>query len=180
MNSRQQATKGFKTFLLTLVISLIIFSGIYYLINSQQEEDEYYGSDQEQLSEFEDVLGSESDEVSEEEMEEIANETGEEEESVFADLANQEMENGSQRQVLAGADSGDTTATTSDTTSDTTAVATTTTVSESTVPETGASGPTMGLVMTLIILGFAGYIMFLGPRNVALHNFEKDTIDDLE
>lgn len=183
MNSKQQAKKGFKTFLLTLVISLIIFSGIYYLINSQDSKEDYYGAEREESVEYEDVLGSESgaiseSDVTEESIEPVDPDTNTEEESVFADLASQEMDKESQRQVLAGTDSDDTTTTVQ--TSTTTDTTDTTPVSESTVPETGVSGPTMGFVMTLIILGFAGYIMFLGPRNVALHNFEKDTIEDLD
>jgi len=178
MNSKEQAKKGFKTFLLTLVISLVIFSGIYYVINMEDDSSQYGNVDKSEESI--EVLGAESSvESSKEEVME--------EESVFADLAGSKMEDQG-TQVLAGSDSVDTTSTlattdttvvtttTSTATTDTTAVAT---VAESTVPDTGVSGPTTGVVLTLIILGFAAYIMFLGPRNVALHNFEKDVRDDL-
>ena len=174
MSSKEQAKKGFKTFLLTLVISLVIFSGIYYVINTEDESGQY--GDLDKSEESIEVLGAESS------KEEVI-----EEESVFADLAGNKMDDQS-TQVLAGSDSVDTTSTL-DTTDTTTATTTTTTettdttavatVAESTVPDTGVSGPTTGVVLTLIILGFAAYIMFLGPRNVALHNFEKDARDDL-
>lgn len=203
MNSRKQAAKGFKTFLITLITSLVIFSGIYYVINSQEEDTTYYESSQTQ--DYEDVLGSDIEEPKNKESETPTNVKGasnmvptenteESEESVFADLANQKMDDNStespvspasnNEQVLAESDSVDTTSTvdtepTADTTL-TTDTTDTTAVAESTVPDTGVSGPTMGLVMTIIIMGFAGYIMFLGPRNVALHNFEKDTIEDLD
>jgi len=189
MNSRKQAAKGFKTFLVTLVISLVIFSGIYYLINSQEEDSNNYNSGK--VNEYEDVLGSESDATGNEKLTGVDtsqnNSTDQgDEESVFADLANQKMDNKGQ-QVLAESDSVDTTATvdtepTVDTTvaADTTDTTDTTAVAESTVPETGVSGPTMGVIMTILIMGFAAYIMFLGPRNVALHNFERDTVEDLD
>jgi len=184
MNSKEQAKKGFKTFILTLVISLVIFSGIYYVINSEQDDD-YYG-DYNKVEEKVDVLGSEAGAGGTNEVDKVSERDTTEDESVFADLAEQKMDEEQGRQVLAGSDSVDTTSTIDTTTIiDTTVVAdttidTTAEVAQTTVPDTGVSGPTVGVVLTLIILGFAAYIMFLGPRNVALHNFEKDFLDDLE
>lgn len=182
MNSRKQAAKGFKTFLLTLVISLIVFSGIYYVINSQEDNNSYY--EPTQTSENEGVLGSENKADTPQTKEDYEDTSTVKEESVFADLASQKMDREGQ-QVLAESDSVDTTATidtepTIDTTVTIEDTVDTVAVAESTVPDTGISGPTMGLIMTIVIMGFAAYIMFLGPRNVALHNFEKDTVEELD
>ncbi len=193
MNSRDQAKKGFKTFLLTLIISLVIFSGIYYVINSQNDEE--FSGNLSKTEEPVDVLSSKS---AQDKTKTLGAADNRDEESVFADLAGQKMDESGNRAVLAGTDSVDTTDTvvttvTTEPTVDTTVTTTTTTTTatadaettdtetaQTTVPDTGVSGPTMGVVLTLIILGFAAYIMFLGPRNVALHNFEKDFLDDLE
>ena len=149
MSSKEQAKKGFKTFILTLIISLVIFSGIYYLINAEGEDNYHDGSST--AEESIEVLGSETKKE----------DTLDEGESVFADLAGTAgVKEEPTVDVLAGTDSVDTTSTidtaavpatvTTTPTADTTA-----TVAESTVPDTGVSGPTMGVVLTLIILGFA-------------------------
>ena len=123
----------------------------------------------------------EADVRAEEVPEAVSEDVEEEEVSVFEELASQKMDNIPQRYVLAGTDTADTAATT-----DTTAMVATestgdsTETAQSTVPDTGISGPTMGIVLTLVILGFAAYVMFIGPRNIALYNFEKDVLDDLD
>jgi len=174
-SNKEQAKKGFKTFILTLIISLAIFSGIYYFINAEGEDEHYDGSSASEKNI--DVLGSESSKK----------DSMGDKESVFADLAGTAgVKEEPTPVVLAGADSVDTTSTIDTTTITAPATVTTTpttdttaTVAESTVPDTGVSGPTIGVVLTLVILGFAAYIMFLGPRNVALHNFEKDFLDEI-
>jgi len=189
MNSKTQATKGFKTFILTLVISLMAFSAIYYVINKEQEENSYVEKSETSRalnapihrdgSTEVDTLGD--TDVREKEEAVIVNESDEEQVSIFEELANQKMDNVPQRHVLAGSGTADTTATT-----DTAAVvatgstADTTEVAQSTVPDTGISGPTLGIILTLVILGFAAYVMFIGPRNIALYNFEKDVLDELD
>lgn len=173
MNSKTQATKGFKTFLLTLVISLVVFSAIYFIINTEQEDESIdieTNSEQtltapyEKSDDIEAATLGESDTRAEDEV------------SVFGELASQKMEDTARRQVLAGEDVADT----SDTTAMVATSGTEDTTPQSTVPDTGVSGPTMGVILTLIILGFAAYIMFIGPRNIALYNFEKDVVDDLD
>jgi len=194
MNSNKQAAKGFKTFILTLVISLAVFSGIYYFINSQEKETiskSAQGSRQElavpasrQGNVEEATLGDNSGRVASEEELVTPEETAPVTESVglgeapapsvFAQLASQKMDV-PQRMVLAGSDTASTTAAIT-----TGGTAPSSETAQSTVPDTGMSGPTLGVVLTLVILGFAAYIMFLGPRNIALYNFEKDVLDDLD
>lgn len=179
MNSKTQATKGFKTFILTLMISLIVFSAIYYIINTEQEESTFSERREveQPLNSMETATLGETDvrekEVPVTEDKPVEGVGGEG--SVFEKLANQKMDNVPQRQVLAGADTADTTAVVA-----TESTVDTTEVEQSTVPATGISGPTLGIVLTLVILGFAAYIMFIGPRNIALYNFEKDVLDDLD
>ena len=83
MNSTQQAQKGFKTFLLTLSISLIIFSVIYYVLTSSTFNKSGLSAD---IEDEQAVLV--------------------EEETVFGELASQKMDV-PQRAVLAGADETD-------------------------------------------------------------------------
>ena len=184
MNSKTQATKGFKTFILTLAISLIVFSAIYYIINNEQEETSYVEKNEISSSlkapvsldeDLETATLGEADVRAEETPVDVSEGVEEEKASVFEELANQKMDNIPQRQVLAGSDTADTaTMVATESTSDATETA------QSTVPDTGISGPTMGIVLTLVILGFAAYVMFIGPRNIALYNFEKDVLDDLD
>lgn len=95
MNRSDQAQKGFKTFLLTMSVSLLVFSIIYYVITNTS------------TTSFSDDI--ESDDVS------AANEK---ESSPFAKLADQEIKDIPERAVLAGTDdlSGTTTQTTQTTT----------------------------------------------------------------
>jgi hypothetical protein len=185
MNSNKQAQKGFKTFILTLVVSLVVFSAIYYVINSGQQIEERsdrsagssFGVSREDSDAVETATLGEADERAFEVAENVA--MGQEEEpegevSAFRELAKTSVGEVPQGQVLAGEATADTTMVATPTTADTTEVA------QSTVPDTGISGPTLGIVLTLVILGFAAYIMFLGPRNIALYNFEKDVLDDLD
>ncbi|OGC68984.1 hypothetical protein A2415_04265 [candidate division WWE3 bacterium RIFOXYC1_FULL_39_7] len=79
MNSTDQAQKGFKTFLLTLSISLILFSVVYYVITSPSLNKSELSAD-----------------VEEEQVSYT-------EETVFGDLASQKMDVPT-RAVLAGAD----------------------------------------------------------------------------
>jgi len=185
MNSKTQATKGFKTFILTLGVSLIVFSAIYYVINTEQEETSYVEKNEANRALSAPITSDNSTEattlgeadVRAEEESAVVTEDTEEKVSVFEELANQKMDNVPQRHVLAGSGTADTATTAvvaTESTTDTTEVA------QSTVPDTGISGPTLGIVLTLVILGFAAYVMFIGPRNIALYNFEKDVLDDLD
>ena len=78
MNSTTQAQKGFKTFILTLVVSLLVFSALYVVINEDPSAE---------------TLGVEEKASSEEQMQG----------SVFEELVSQKTEVET-RTVLAGAD----------------------------------------------------------------------------
>lgn len=85
MNSSDQAQKGFKTFILTLSMSLIVFSVVYYLIsNSSAPED----------------LNANIDSA-------VSYEVEKDSAQVFGDLADKQA-NESQKAVLAGTTSSDT------------------------------------------------------------------------
>ena len=185
MNSSAQAQKGFKTFILTLVISLVVFSAIYYIINSGNQST----IDSTRTADSNNVVITRSETPSADSAtlgaKDTASETGivDEspgvEESAFGDLAVQDTPEVQTRQVLQAAESGDT--------SDTTEVIDPSPpiggggeTEEATVPETGISGPTAGLIMTLTIASVVAYIMFVGPRNLALSSFERRVVDELE
>ncbi len=198
MNSKTQAARGFKTFLLTLVVSLVVFSAIYFIINTEQDAEttqQPKNSQQTLNAPFNKSTDTKTQTLGESDSRAEAQAQPEPSAvpapepggapvaaaeaaagaSVFAQLANQKMDVAPQRQVLAGSDTADTTAVVAaNNTQDTTEVA------QSTVPDTGISGPTLGVILTLVILGFAAYVMFIGPRNIALYNFEKDVLDELD
>ena len=156
MNSNAQAQKGFKTFILTLVISLVVFSAIYYIINSDSTtETNYTAPKEEKLP----VQANSSMETS------TLGDTSTR--SVFGELAATEAEeyDVQPKQVLAGAE---------------TYQEDTVETSQSTVPVTGFFGPTFGLVVSLFTLGIGAYLIFLGPRKTALASFEKNVIKDLD
>ena len=85
MNRAEQAQKGFKTFILTLSISLIVFSAVYYAVTN-------YSNFQSAVPDIELEEASASDTS-------VA-EPG----TVFGQLASQKIDNISQMAVLAGSD----------------------------------------------------------------------------
>ncbi len=170
MNSNTQAQKGFKTFILTLAISLAVFSAIYYVINSETDTTRQVPLAQEILSSPE----AKTTNTGSETLGETSERPEEPEVSVFGDLANRRIggPQPGEGAVLAGAETGEAvTTTTPDLAPETT---------ESTVPDTGVSGPTIGIFLTLIILSLVIYIYFVGPRKIALSSFEKDVLDEFD
>ncbi|MFC1722425.1 hypothetical protein ACFL0C_02125 [Patescibacteria group bacterium] len=168
MNSSTQAQKGFKTFLLTLVISLVVFSAIYYIINSGGDSPSSYKDSTDDESSFvKEELTSPDKVVVDTSKNESVTLGDSSKRSVFGELAAQPVEevDAEPRQVLAGAD-----VTTEEVEE----------VSETTVPETGIFSPTIGLVLSTIALSIGAYLVFLGPRKLALSSFEKKVLDDLE
>lgn len=155
MNTTTQAQKGFKTFILTLVVSLLVFSAVYYFINSDT-------SSVGQSDSYSDVSFNEQPVENEEAtLGDTSERMGVSEESVFEELANEKL-NISPPEVLAGADDA------------------TTETPEATVPVTGISGPTSGIILATIILGFAAYLIYIGPRSFALASFEKKVLEELD
>lgn len=150
MNNSTQAQKGFKTFLLTLSVSLIIFSVIYYVITNTSVQNESLPND---------VVGS----VVNTPQEVAAQETPTENDStVFGKLANQPM-NVESKAVLAGS-TVETTGTTQSTTS---------------VPATGVVGITFGLITSGLLFILATTVIAKDPRKLAINAFEKRTIKRL-
>jgi cobalamin biosynthesis Mg chelatase CobN len=185
MNSKTQAQKGFKTFILTLAISLAVFSGIYYIINTDNSEQKT--SAQNSANQESSVLDARVESATDAtDTTDTANKSAEDQtadsstnneneksqDSVFETLANSKITDtqsptvagvSQEKAVLSGSDQ-----------------ATTTETSQSTVPVTGISGPTVGIILTLVILSLVAYIYFVGPRKMALSSFEKDLLDDLD
>ena len=97
-------------------------------------------------------------------------------ESVFGELANKPVDS-QPRAVLAAGDTtvGDGMAAADDVTTDVDD-----TTPESTVPSTGISGPTAGIIISSTIFGIVGYILLIGPRKLALSSFEKNVLKDLD
>jgi hypothetical protein len=151
MNNSTQAQKGFKTFLLTLSVSLIIFSVIYYVITNSSIQNEALP---------EDVLGVVTD-TPKAETPEAPKDTSD---TVFGKLAAQPM-NVDSKAVLAGSTvETETTSTTQSTTS---------------VPETGVVGITFGLITSGLLFILATMVIAKDPRRIAMNSFEKRTIRKL-
>lgn len=147
MNPETQAKNGFKTFVVTLSVSLVIFSALYYVINdtsSNVDIEEYQTSKDKTVAfetEVEDVKGTTT-------------------KSAFGVLANTPPTE--EPQVLGGTDDTTTTDTTTTTEDET---------SESTVPETGTE-TLFGTMLAVGMFSIALYFIVAGPRKFALANFE--------
>lgn len=158
--------KGFKTFVLTLSISLIVFSIIYYFVSESQ------------LVNDEIVL-----EDSQSKMQSMN--AKEEPKSEFKQLADAKIQV-PERAVLAGATTvgGEEipTATTKTTTTPTTPTTTTSTTSKTTevsettqaaVPQTGVTEVTLGLMFSALAFLAGIIVISKNPRHLALESFEK-------
>lgn len=143
MNNSYQAKNGFKTFIVTLTISLGVFGAVYYLTSYPT-----YKVD------IEESTGGTVGEV--ESARSDLSERALVEDSPFKELKKQTPDV-PRRVVLAGADQ----------------VPETTQTTESTVPETGVFGITFSLFVSLLILAGGLYYVYLGPRSLALQRFEN-------
>lgn len=146
MNNSETAKNGFKTFILTLVVSLIVFSAAYYMLSGS----------------FKSVNIEENPQLSQKDSDTqkniLASTSGS---SAFEDLSKQKMQV-PQKVVLAGATSAESSQSTTP------------------VPNTGTTEITFGLIFSALILGLGVYLIYLGPRRLALSNFEKDVLNDLD
>jgi hypothetical protein len=153
-----QTGKSFKTFILTLSISLIVFSAAYYFISESSASDGSSGT-----------LGAKSSAA-----------TPVKETSVFKELS-ETPSNVEERAVLAltdaigGTDSTVPAATTpaTTTTEEDTAVAETTT---STVPVTGTTETTVGLILSALAFAVGFLVIKKDPRKLALRSFESSVL----
>lgn len=153
---KDQAKKGLSTFVLTLSISLIVFSTIYYLMTTKSSEPE-------ELSSPISAVVTNDNEAESEVQGDSSQST------IFGEIASNDPKD-SYKQVLAGAD-------------EITEPATTNTVTQTTQSNsnlnTGVTSITFGLIFSLVL--FVSTIIFVSknPRKLALSTFEKKTTKGL-
>ena len=148
MNNSESAKKGFRTFILTLSVSLIVFSAVYYFLTS-------YNTDMASNE----IVGDEIAAIKPVAKEELPNVQGvKTEKTVFGDIVNKKPVSRTQ-EVLAGVTS-----------------APQTTQSTTAVPATGYTEMSLGLVLSLVL--FIGAMVYnsMNPRKLALSKFEKDIL----
>jgi hypothetical protein len=158
MNNSTQAQKGFQTFVLTLSVSLILFSVIYYFVTNLGATPGISKDITEDTTVTQEAASSE-------------------EPSVFKRIADSGVDSGA---VLAGADSPDGTGdgTGPVDTPDYGASAPLETTESTQVPDTGVVGITLGLLTSLALFGFVVWYMRQGPRRLALTKFENRLLQD--
>lgn len=167
MNNAQQAKNGFKTFVITFVISVFVFGIFYYVISDVSTEDlniesksgNVMGSTKPVDAPTPQVAGTSV--VAEDapaQVEEVASEELTKTQSPFGSLAAAKMDvQGGV--VLAGADES--------------------TQSTTPVPDTGDFSMTIAIVSSLALFSFFAYMLFMNPRKYALSRFEKDISEKL-
>lgn len=188
MTNSEQAKNGFKTFIVTFGISLLVFGFFYYLLSGSPVEnvsieDEATATSyvkksdsaskpaavaantQEDTARNSDRSGPAANQYTvqlpstEGQVAGVSDEKSESS-SPFGELVKTKPAVESPT-VLAGADAVETTQSTTP------------------VPETGDFTMTLALLTSISLLGFFGYILFLNPRKYALSRFERDVIDEL-
>lgn len=175
-NTKIEVQNGFKTFVLTLSISLIVFSVAYFMLSNEsyddlsalQQANEYLeNTDQGDLLAYseDEIITIESDpsyDGTKENIESLDGSDSKETQTVFGKLASTKIDVNS-RAVLAGAEESEGNSTTLQTQTTT-----------APVPDAGVTEMTWGLVLSMIafLLGFI--VISKDPRNIALKSFEKD------
>jgi len=149
--AQNEAQKGFKTFILTLSVSLIVFSIVYYFISDTQS-----GNDIAKEQTTEEVQAAVTEDL--------------EEDTVFSKIASAPVATTS-RAVLAGT-------TTSPTAVGTTSATTSPTVPETTVPATGVTQLTWGFFVSLLAFALGFIVISRNPRGLALEHFERKMLKD--
>lgn len=150
---KTQSTKGLSTFVLTLSISLIVFSAIYYFMTTRTS-----------VSEYDDFNVGVVNET-EPESTPLTEKNTDEESSVFGKLADSSADSYS-GQVLAGTDAVE-----SEVPSEVPAEVSETTQSNL---ETGVTSITFGLISALALFISGMVFIHKGPRKAALNTFEKN------
>jgi len=148
MNNSESAKKGFRTFILTLSVSLIVFSAVYYFLTSYNIDSSNSGTGGKEVAVEKALVNEGSPNV----------QGAKTEKTVFGDIVNKKPVSRTQ-EVLAGATS-----------------APQTTQSTTAVPATGYTEMTIGLILSLVL--FIGAMIYnsLNPRKIALSKFEKDIL----
>ena len=149
---KTQSTKGLSTFVLTLSISLIVFSAIYYFMTTKASTSEY---DAFNVSVIDEKKSEESS------SKPVSQKNTDEGNSVFGKLASSSQDSNS-GQVLAGTDVVET---------EVPAEVPQTTQSNL---ETGVTSITFGLISALALFVSGMVFIHKGPRKAALSTFEKN------
>jgi hypothetical protein len=148
MNNSESAKRGFRTFILTLSISLIVFSAVYYALTTYNAGSKS-GEGQPVVT---GELGANSV-IGEDSSPDV--QSAEDERTVFGEIISKKPEVQVQ-EVLAGATS-----------------APQTTQSTTSVPVTGFTEMTIGLLLSLVLFTGAMVYNLINPRKFALSSFEK-------
>lgn len=156
MNS-ESAKNGFKTFILTLSVSLVVFSVIYYVITNFS--DKTASSSEYRASVVQEVSQQEEQPQDSQQQPAVAGAETEKKDTVFGALADSTISQEPKGVVLAGS-----------------TVATQTT--QSTVPDTGLAGITVGLFSSLFVFALGIFYVARNPRKVALSEFEREVLKD--
>ncbi len=156
MNS-ESAKNGFKTFILTLSVSLVVFSVIYYVITNFS--DKTAGSSEYRASVVQEAPQQVEQPQDSQQQPAVAGAETTKKDTVFGTLANATPPQEYKGVVLAGS-----------------TVATQAT--QSTVPDTGLAGITVGLFSSLFVFALGIFYVARNPRKVALSEFEKEILKD--
>ncbi|MBW6441922.1 hypothetical protein K0B04_03425 [Patescibacteria group bacterium] len=151
---QNQAKKGLGTFVLTLSISLIVFSTIYYLMTNESDYSENTSVPSTVITRSEggddpDVRGDSTSQK-----------------TIFGEIADVDPM-ASPRQVLAGADEITEEVTVRETTQSTTSL------------DTGVTSITVGLFTAFVLFVSATIFVYRNPRKLALSSFERKTTKGL-
>jgi len=177
ITAQTQMQKGFKTFILTLSVSLIIFSVIYYFISDKQSSSDLNSTfDESMTTEIESAVVTDAAMVIEDQNQspitEVENvveqnivEEDVKEDTVFGKLASAAVIDTS-RAVLAGT-------TTSPTGTGSTAARVVKTSTVAVVPSGGVTELTWGFFISLISFALGFIVISKDPRKMAIQHFEK-------
>jgi hypothetical protein len=163
MNNSESAKRGFRTFILTLSISLIVFSAVYYVLTTYDPNSK---SGEEQMG-IADELGANGVTGNNNAAGKNSSKGGgspsvqgiEDKRTVFGEIISKKPQVQAQ-EVLAGATS-----------------APETTQSSTPIPVTGFTEMTFGLLLSLGLFIGAMVYNLINPRKFALSNFEKKMLD---
>ena len=147
MYSEQQAKNGFKTFVVTLSISLLLFGALYYII-----------------TDFSSEIDIESSAKANDTVAYIPEVKGTSDYSVFGGISEINVDATSGTVLAAG-----------DTVEDETVIEVAEESTESTVPDTG-SEQVIGMVLAMGFFSATAYVLVAGPRKLALARFEESAV----
>jgi hypothetical protein len=154
MNNSDVAKNGFKTFILTLAVSLIVFSTIYYVITSRTGSDKFEAKNsQVSYVTSEDTPKEAVEGASTDKPASFANKPASF--GQLADAAPQVKAQVAKGVVLSGS------------------TVNTTQTTQSTSINTGVVEITVGLFISLALFLVGFYVVFLNPRKLALIDFER-------